>query len=92
MHLPCHGSVKESGGRSPRPAGSGRMAGAAVSEPVAPRIRFLLERGRGIDYNHYWDESTETFYMLYAYRKSEQEDTSAAQLRPLSRLVRDEFR
>ncbi len=40
---------------------------------------------------YYWDESTETFYMLYAYRKNEQEDLTADQLKTLSRLVREEF-
>jgi hypothetical protein len=40
---------------------------------------------------YYWLEATETFYMLYAYGKSEREDLSAQQLRVLSRLVREEF-
>ena len=33
----------------------------------------------------------ETFYMLYAYPKNEQEDLTAQQLRILARLVREEF-
>jgi len=40
---------------------------------------------------YYWDEPSETFYMLYSYRKSDQEDLTPAQLRILRRLVRDEF-
>ncbi len=40
---------------------------------------------------YYWDEPSETFYMLYAYRKSAQEDLTVAQLKALSRLVREEF-
>jgi len=40
---------------------------------------------------YFWDEPSETYYLLYAYRKSDQEDLSAAQLRALSRLVREEF-
>jgi hypothetical protein len=59
------------------------------------KIRWALagmgKRG-GCRIIYYWDELTETFYMLYAYRKSEQEDLTAAQLRILSRLVREEFR
>lgn len=45
----------------------------------------------GIRTIYYWDEASETFYMLYAYRKSKQEDLTAQQLRVLSRLVREEF-
>ena len=40
---------------------------------------------------YYWDEPTETFYMLYVYRKSRQEDLTAQQLRLLRRLVHEEF-
>jgi hypothetical protein len=40
---------------------------------------------------YFWDEPSETFYMLYAYRKNAQEDLSARQLRTLARLVREEF-
>jgi hypothetical protein len=40
---------------------------------------------------YYWDEASETFYMLYVYRKSDREDLTAQQLRTLSRLVREEF-
>jgi hypothetical protein len=36
--------------------------------------------------------SDEAFYMLRVYRKSEQEDLTPAQVRILSRLVREEFR
>jgi hypothetical protein len=41
---------------------------------------------------YYWDESIETFYMLYAYRKNKQEDLTADQLKTLTRLVREEFK
>jgi hypothetical protein len=40
---------------------------------------------------YYWDETSETFYMLYVYRKNDQEDLTQQQLRTLSRLVREEF-
>lgn len=40
---------------------------------------------------YFWDEASETFFMLYAYRKSQQEDLSSHQLRILNRLVREEL-
>jgi mRNA-degrading endonuclease RelE of RelBE toxin-antitoxin system len=40
---------------------------------------------------YYWDEPTETFYMLYAYRKSAREDITDRQVRLLRRFVREEF-
>lgn len=45
----------------------------------------------GLRVIYYWHESTETFYMLYVYAKSEREDLTAQQLRALSRLVREEL-
>lgn len=41
---------------------------------------------------YYWDKASETLYMLFLYRKSEQGDLSPAQVRTLARLVREEFR
>jgi len=40
------------------------------------------QRG-GIRVIYYWDEASETFYMLFAYAKNEQEDLTAQQLRVL---------
>jgi hypothetical protein len=40
---------------------------------------------------YFWDEPSETYYLLYLYRKNEQEDLTARQLRVLTRLVREEF-
>jgi mRNA-degrading endonuclease RelE of RelBE toxin-antitoxin system len=59
------------------------------------KIRWALAgRGKrgGCRIIYYWDESTETFYMLYAYTKGAKEDLTTEQLRILSRLVREEFR
>ncbi len=53
-------------------------------------IRGIGKRG-GIRVIYFWDEPSETFYMLYAYRKNAQEDLTVKQLRVLSRLVREEF-
>jgi hypothetical protein len=40
---------------------------------------------------YFWNEARETFYLLYACRKSEEEDMTPRQLRILSQLVREEF-
>jgi hypothetical protein len=45
----------------------------------------------GLRVIYFWDEASETIYMLFAYPKNEQEDLTAQQLRVLSRLVREEF-
>ncbi len=58
------------------------------------KLRWSL-RGRGkrggIRVVYFWDEPSETFHLLYAYRKSVQENLTAQQLRVLARLVREEF-
>ena len=41
---------------------------------------------------YYWDKKQETFYMLLVYPKSKQEDLTSAQIKVLSRLVREEFK
>jgi mRNA-degrading endonuclease RelE of RelBE toxin-antitoxin system len=70
------------------------------SGPLIPRsgglrkIRWALKgKGKrgGCRIIYYWDEPSETFYMLYVYRKSVQDDLTARQRRILSRLVREEF-
>jgi hypothetical protein len=58
------------------------------------KLRWSLRGGGkrgGIRVISFWDEPSETFYMLYAYRKSAQEDLTAQQLRVLAKLVREEF-
>jgi mRNA-degrading endonuclease RelE of RelBE toxin-antitoxin system len=68
--------------------------------PVIPhsgglrKVRWVLKgRGKrgGIRLIYFWDEPSETFYLLYAYRKNKQEDLTAQQLKVLARLVREEF-
>ncbi len=58
------------------------------------KVRWSLQgvgkRG-GIRVIYYWDEPSETFYMLYLHRKNVQENLTVKQLRILSRLVREEF-
>jgi len=58
------------------------------------KIRWAVQgRGKrgGIRVIYFWHEQSETFYLLYVYRKNEREDISVQQLHILSRLVRDEF-
>ena len=40
---------------------------------------------------YHWESGIQTFYMLYLYTKNEQEDLTAAQLKVLAKLVREEF-
>ena len=46
----------------------------------------------GLRIIYYRAKEEDTFYMLFAYPKSEQEDLTPAQLRVLGRLVREEFK
>ncbi|MEE8480694.1 MAG: hypothetical protein V3T59_05580 [Desulfobacterales bacterium] len=41
---------------------------------------------------YYWDKKNETIYMLLVYPKSKQEDLTKAQMKILSRLVKEEFK
>jgi len=40
---------------------------------------------------YFWEGGSETFFMLFAYRKNQEEDLTAEQLRVLGRLVREEL-
>lgn len=58
------------------------------------KIRWALPRqGKrgGLRIIYYWDDLSETIYLLYAYPKNDQEDLTPQQLRMLGRLVREEF-
>ena len=74
-----------------------RIENITSSEPGSGGLRKLRwgvpGRGKrgGVRVIYFWDEPSETFYMLYAYRKNVQEDLTAQQLRVLARLVREEF-
>jgi mRNA-degrading endonuclease RelE of RelBE toxin-antitoxin system len=46
----------------------------------------------GLRIIYYWEKEENTYYMLFLYPKSYQEDLTAAQLRVLGRLVREEFK
>jgi hypothetical protein len=59
------------------------------------KVRWAAEgtgkRG-GVRITFYWDSEKETFFMLYAYGKTEQENLTPAQLRTLAALVRKELK
>ena len=58
------------------------------------KLRWGAEgRGKrgGIRLIYYWEPASQTFYMLYLYAKNEQGDVTAAQLKVLAKLVREEF-
>ncbi len=59
------------------------------------KVRWRLpgsgKRG-GIRVIYYWDKPADTLYLLFAYPKSNQEDLTPAQLRALSKLVREELK
>jgi hypothetical protein len=68
--------------------------------PIIPRSGGLRKarwslpgRGKrgGLRVIYFWEEASESFYLLYLYPKNEQEDLTARQLRVLARLVREEF-
>jgi hypothetical protein len=70
-------------------------AGAVIPQSGGLRkVRWALEgtgkRG-GCRVIYFWHAVSETFFMLYAYRKSEQEDLTSHQVRVLNRLVRKEL-
>jgi len=46
----------------------------------------------GIRVIYYWHPEEQTFYMLFAYEKTAQEDLTPQQLRVLARIVREEFK
>ena len=41
---------------------------------------------------YYWDNQTDTFYMLFIYPKKRQEDLTVKQRKLLSKLVQEEFK
>ncbi len=73
-----------------RPQSGALVPGSGGLRNVRWSLKHRGKRG-GCRIIYYWNEPTETFYMLYTYRKSDQEDLTAQQIRVLSRLVREEF-
>jgi mRNA-degrading endonuclease RelE of RelBE toxin-antitoxin system len=58
------------------------------------KIRWAVEgRGKrgGMRIIYFWEKTKGTCYMLFLYRKKQQGDLTAAQIRTLARVVREEF-
>ena len=70
--------------------------GAMIKDTGGVRKLRWAEEGRGkrggLRIIYYWHPEREMFLMLYAYRKSEQKDLSAAQQKALAQVVRQEFK
>jgi hypothetical protein len=71
-----------------------------IAGPVIPgsggirKLRWRTEYGGkrgGLRIIYYWYVSADTFYMLFLYKKNEQEDLTPTQMRSLQRLVKEYF-
>ncbi len=67
------------------------MIGGGTLRKIRWSLRDKGKRG-GVRIIYYWDEKQETFYMLLAYSKSQQEDLTTDQIKILKRLIREEFK
>ena len=74
-----------------RPKQGPVIVGSGGLRKIRWRRTGMGKRG-GLRVIYYWEAASETFYMLTVYRKSDQEDLSARQLRLLKRLVVEEFK
>ena len=74
-----------------RPEQSPVMRGAGGLRKVRWAMTGAGKRGLRVIYYIYWEPRKDVFYMVYAYKTSEQGDVTAAQTRQLSRVVREEF-
>ena len=74
-----------------RPEQGPVMRGAGGLRKVRWATTGAGKRG-GLRVIYDWEPRGHVFYMVYAYRKSEQGDLTPAQMRQLSRVVREEFK
>lgn len=74
-----------------RPEQGPVIVGSGGIRKIRWRRAGMGKRG-GVRIIYYWEPDSETFYMLTVYRKSDQEDLSARQVRILRRLVAEEFK
>jgi hypothetical protein len=73
-----------------RPAQGPIIQGGAGLRKLRWAVPGRGKRG-GIRLIYYWEPASQTFYMLYLYAKNEQGDLTAAQIKVLARLVREEL-
>jgi hypothetical protein len=74
-----------------RPEQGPVIAGSGGIRKIRWRRAGMGKRG-GLRVIYYWEADSETFYMLTVYRKNDQEDLSARQVRILRRLVAEELK
>jgi len=74
-----------------RPEQGPLMRGSGGLRKLRWTARGSGKRG-GVRLIYYWDKPKEKIYMLLLYPKSEQEDLTSAQLKLLSKLVREELK
>ena len=74
-----------------RPEQGALMKGSGGLRKIRWAHRARGKRG-GIRVIYYWHLTDETFYMLFAYPKTAQDDLTAEQLRALRRAVREGFK
>ena len=73
-----------------RPEQGPVIRGAAGLRKVRWATAGSGKRG-GLRVIYYWAPGEETFYMVFAYAKSDQGDLTPTQVRQLGRVVREEF-
>jgi hypothetical protein len=70
--------------------------GAMIKETGGARKLRWAKEGRGkrggLRVIYYWHSEREMFLMLYAYRKTEQKDLTAAQRKVLAQVIRQEVK
>jgi hypothetical protein len=74
-----------------RPEQGPLIKGGAGLRKVRWAPRGVGKRG-GVRVIYFWRPDDQTFYMLFAYAKTEQGDLTPDQLRVLARVVREEFK
>ena len=73
-----------------RPEQGAVISGSGGLRKVRWGIKGKGKRG-GLRLIYYWDNKSESFYMLYVYFKSKKDDLTPDQLRLLSQLVKEEL-
>ena len=74
-----------------RPSHGPVIRGSGGLRKVRCRVQGRGKRG-GVRIIYYWDEANDVIYLLFIYKKVEQDDLTPQQLKILRKLVREEFK